>query len=287
MFFGHYIINDYMEEEYPFPPKDIQLMICRFAASLDFVTCKNIRLVKKCFAKDKIILDYLHYWLQNYDKPLKHIQLIQKRYSEFQKVGYFQSFLWRRVVRPPKYDWDNIGFYFYVYYTSIHRNMPFGHTLYFDYIKFIKTSSKYGEFAILIKSRRDWYDDVLFFVYFSPENNDNYINNDILSRWVFYDGKTNEAKYIEDKNKENNEENVEKRTHISFNDFETQIIDTHCEEEQKKLNDIGEKKKYKGVTVYFANLDCKKLHLRNSICLSREYPLVHDAKIAFMDARIR
>jgi hypothetical protein len=292
MLFNHRVYDDYYAEEsiYPYPPKDIQLIILRYAANIDIETCKNIRLVRKCFANDKIILKSMSEWITNFDIPFKYFEKIKQKIDDYQSVkdSYADKMwsLWARFRRNYSHFQDrSITLFFnYIGATDLHRSLG----LHMDNIKLIEPNKKYGEVALLIKSRSIAYPDVLFFLYFVPKNNINYAYNEILSHWVFRDEKTLETlRYIE----KNDEKAIWDNVVLDFNDFEVKLLNAHCTDEQNKTND-----EYKGVTVYFGNIDitidylCKKgygyAHY-NCVALETSYPLPKNANTDIINCYLR
>ena len=281
MLFSHKIIDEYYAEEstYPYPPKDIQLIILRYACKLSTETCKNVRLVRKCFYNDKIITEQSKIWKRNFDAPLKYLKKLKQKFDIFNSMSYVDTLWWywetkinRRYYRR---HFESIWFNF----DYIGRGNAYlsGYSIYMDKIGLIEINEKYGELAILIKSKKDTSLDLLFFIYIDPEKNINYSYNYILSQWLFNDDKTLETlKYIETNDSDAKKDNVV----FNFNQFELNTINTYCTNEQRKLTLDGSTTKYKGLSTYFANLDIKGKYFTNQMLhsdlyldLDKTYPL--------------
>ena len=292
MLFRHKIIDDYYAEEsvYPYPPKDIQLIILRYSSKLNMQTCKNIRLVRKCFSTDKIITEQFKKWKNDFEKPLIHFKKIKRAYDEFCNMGYVDTIKWywdTQLFRRNAYGRsfrESISFKF----DYLGRNGGFlsGYCANMNKIGLIEVSEKYGEIAVLFKPKSDAYSDVLFFIYIDDESNINYTYNYILSGWIFNDEKTYDTlKYIE-----KNDNNAKKDNIIlDFNDFELKVINTYCENEEKNRKDIPSMKKYKGLVTYFANLDIQYIRVNQyspylDLHLNENYPLPKVAKDDFTNA---
>lgn len=288
--FKHKVYDDYYDKEsiYPYPPKDIQLIILRYASMIDIDTCKNIRLVRKCFSKDHIISKIMTRWLTNFERPLKYFQKIKAIFEQYISIkdSYVEKVrsLWERFRGNYRYFYNrNISFLFnYVGKTYINNSIE----IHMDDVKLIEVNKKYGEVALLIKSRSIQYPDILFFLYFDPTKNINYAYNDIFSGWLFTDSETQET-LDRIKLDETNKNVVDLR--FFLNDFEINLLNKHCAEEQEKID--GENG-YKGVTVYFGNIDLKQnynypvFHM-SYIKLDNDYPLPKRANTDVFNSYIR
>ena len=277
MLLHHKIIDEYYAEEstYPYPPKDIQLIILRCSCKLNIETCKNIRLVRKCFYNDQVITKQFKKWKRNYEMPLKYLKKLKENFNKFNNMTYMDSlwWYWDAKINRNYYRRSSEAVYFqFDYIGRVGFNAFF--CMYMHQIGLIEVNEKYGELAILIKSRKPINLDVLFFIYIDPKKNKNYGLNNILSGWLFNDDKTLETlRYIETYDSDAKKDGIV----FDFNDFELKTINTYCVNEQKKLNLTGSStKKYKGLTAYFANLDINANHFKRQFFCNEIYLTLDD-----------
>lgn len=183
MLLKHIVVNDYyiQDNHYPFPPKDIQMKIMRLASKLNIETCRNIRLVGKCFAEDSVINQQMNIWIYKYDRPRKIIHIIQSRFNKYHQQGYFKKML--NIFK------ENINIRFY-YLWSDGKKYPKGETIPFSHVGLLKLSQTKDEVAFLISAKKrimkhkeeDSVPDVLYFLYFDNQNRSIYHQNeDILN----------------------------------------------------------------------------------------------------------
>jgi hypothetical protein len=238
------IIDDYYAEEnkYPYPPKDIQLIILRYAAMLDRKTCKNIRLVRKCFEKDVNIRTTWKFWYENFEHPLYCFNEIKKAIKKYNNMSYAESVVWAWDLK-----WGN-KFFNYKYPTVILKyaycvgnDVHTSSGVVFNDIKLFEVCPKKHEIAILLSpldgsSSDGSYSDVLLFIYLDWRVISNgYLHNDVLIASV---NKIDNTKKLEE---------IEQGV-VKFNSFEKSTIEKHLMVEEKKM------KKYNGMSVCFAYL---------------------------------
>lgn len=288
MFLKKRIIDDYYDSCHCYPPnKDIQLIIFRYACRIDIETCRNIRLVRKCIAYDKDIMNVLGYWVKYYDAPLKMFDKLQ---ASIKQKGYIDWMLIK--IHSLRSDFRTAHRYDRSPLRGMYLDFSPRTTAYklsSNYIN-IEISKLYGEIALTLKSSffiKDKTPDVLFFIYFDPDKNKNIGYNEFLDKWILNDEVINDyfvqdgsdeflcyhCKYSHLNNSSSDSSSSDSDLSLSdsdesrepppfekggfdnihFNDFELKCISNHYNNDQKKH--ILGVENHKGVCVYFANLN--------------------------------